>query len=139
MGDPIEGGQDFTGTSVGLSATGQRLILGAPAGLGKASVYDFNGQDWVQVGNDIQITTSRLSGYAVDISADGSRVIVSALGSNQSSLGGFVGVFDFDGQEWQPVFDLVEGEVGAAFGWSVALSAGWRCLCCGCAWGRWSR
>ncbi len=122
MGSPIVGGQDFTGTSVALSADGQRLIVGAPAGMGKASVYDFNGQDWQQVGSDIQITSSRLSGYSVDISGDGSRVIVSALGSNQSSLGGAVGVFDFDGQDWQPVFDLVEGEVGVAFGWSVALS-----------------
>ena len=122
MGSPIVGGQDFTGNSVALSASGQRLIVGSPAGLGKAAIYDFDGQDWQQVGGDIQISSSRLSGYAVDITSDGSRVIVSALGSSQSSLSGAVGVFDFDGQDWQPVFDLVEGEAGAAFGWSVALS-----------------
>ncbi len=123
LGEPIFGGQDLTGYSVALSADGTHLAVGAPLGDGKVSIYEYQGAQWMQLGQNLSIESSASSGADVDISGDGNRVIVGALGSDNPPRPGTVAVYDYDGKDWQPVFDEVKGAVGESFGWSVDLSA----------------
>ena len=72
-----EENQEFLGTAVALSADGNRLAVGASAhdgngvASGRVQIYDWDGIDWVQVGNDIFGESSAdRSGGAIALSAD---------------------------------------------------------------------
>ncbi len=123
MGNPISGDEDLTGFSVALSGNGKRVAVGSPLGSGRVNVYEFDGQDWKRFGSEMTIASSRLSGYSVDMSNDGNRVLIGAPGTNITSTQGAVAVYDYDGADWQPVFDEVKGLVGEAFAWSISLAA----------------
>lgn len=123
MGEPIIGGKVLTGHAVALSGDGMRVAVGSPAGAGKVEVFEYQADGWQQLGGPMSINSSRVSGYSTDISADGNRVIVGAIGSNSSSAPGAVAVFDFDGTSWSSPFQEVTGLLGEVFGWSVSLSA----------------
>ena len=122
LGSPIPGKEDLTGFSVALSGDGERVAIGAPYELGRVSVYQYDGQDWTQLGNEMTLASSQWSGYAVDISADGNRVLIGAPGTLATSTTGAVGIFDFDGEDWQPAFNEVRGLVGENFASSIDLS-----------------
>jgi hypothetical protein len=76
---------DQSGISVSLSGDGSRVAIGAPLNdatgndAGHVRVYGWNGNAWVQVGDDIggEIVGSQ-SGMDVSLSSDGSRVAVGA-------------------------------------------------------------
>lgn len=123
MGEPITGGRVLTGHSVALSGDGMRVAVGSPAGAGKVEVFEYQADGWQLLGGPMSIGSSRVSGYSTDISADGNRVIVGAIGSNSTSAPGAVAIFDFDGTRWSSPFEEVTGLVGEVFGWSVSLSA----------------
>ena len=133
IGDPLygEGRLDRLGISVALSADGLTLAAGAPgnkkdedtfSGMGHVRVYKLFGNDWSQIGQDIDgfLQFGRL-GSSVALSADGSYVVVGAPGIQT----GLVRVFKFQADEgvWEKVGDDLEGEyVNDAFGTSVAVS-----------------
>ncbi|MEZ4914978.1 MAG: FG-GAP repeat protein [Chitinophagales bacterium] len=80
-----EAAGDHSGWSVSLSADGSRLAIGARnndgngADAGQVRVYIWNGSTWVQIGADIDgEATGDWSGYAVALSAAGSRVAIGA-------------------------------------------------------------
>ncbi len=123
MGEPIVGEQDLTGYSVAISGNGMRVVVGSPAGAGKVQVYEYQDDTWQELGNSLSISTSRVSGFSTDITSDGNRVIVGAIGSNTGPAPGAVAVYDFDGTNWSTPFQEVTGLVGEVFGWSVSLSA----------------
>jgi hypothetical protein len=127
---------DITGVAGGgwirvvqVSDNGNRVILGAPSydgvgsDFGRAQVFDWTGSAWSQVGPDINgSAASDDLGYAVDISADGSRIVVSApqgfTGSN-----GYIQVYDWSGSAWVQVgADIVGTVANEEFGYETRIS-----------------
>ena len=87
LGGDIDGeaAQDRSGSSVALSADGTRLAVGAifndgnGDNSGHARVFEYNGADWAQLGEDIDgEDASDQSGASVALSADGTRLAVGA-------------------------------------------------------------
>ena len=87
-----EAADDFSGSSVSLSADGRRVAIGADnndgaagaaADAGHVRIYDWNGTAWDRVGADIDgEAAADLSGSSVSLSADGSRVAIGAPFNN---------------------------------------------------------
>ena len=109
VGDLIVGTEvlDGTGDAVAISGTGNRIVVGSDMEFindtvkaGVVRVYEFNGDQWQQLGQDI---TGELNddevGNSVCMSSDGSRIAVG------SSLG--AKVYDFSGSVWQQVGGLM--------------------------------
>lgn len=119
--------QDQFGTSVALSANGERLAVGAPLhngngdGLGMVRVYDLLAGVWVQVGVDIEGDSMYDNvGYSVSLTADGTRLATGAPGSGA----GGVRVYKEVGGAWNQVGVEIVGEVvGDQCGFAVSLSA----------------
>jgi surface protein len=131
-----EAASDFSGRSVSLSADGSRVAIGAinndatGSDAGHVRVYQYNssGNNWVQLGADIDgEAASDNSGYSVSLSADGSRVAIGATGNDASgSSAGHVRVYEYNssGNNWVQLGADIDGE--ATFdnsGYSVSLSA----------------
>lgn len=112
------------GYSVDLSASGDRVIIGAPGVNvvnGGVFVYQWNGTAWVQQGASFRVGNQ--VGNAVAISADGNRIAYSAPGAAGSSLPGTVNVWDWSGGAWVPAGTLQGEANGNNFGETIALSA----------------
>jgi hypothetical protein len=129
-----EAAGDKAGTSVALSATGTRLVIGAPAhslggtavGAGQARVYSYAAPTWTQVGSDIVgDSAGEALGSAVGISGDGARIIVgSPTDDGGGDDAGTVRVFDEVAGAWESRGSSISGtEVGEEQGSAVALGA----------------
>ena len=109
VGDIIVGTEklDGTGDAVAISGTGDRVIVGSDFEIindtvkaGVARVYELNGNQWQQIGQDITGESNDDEvGNSVCISSDGNRIAVG------SSLG--AKVYDFSGSAWQQVGGLM--------------------------------
>ena len=84
LGGDVDGeaANDQSGWSVALSADGTRLAVGAifnGGNSGHTRVFEYNGTDWAQIGEDIDgEDASDQSGASVALSADGIRLAVGA-------------------------------------------------------------
>ncbi|MEO1627074.1 MAG: hypothetical protein AAFV25_18120, partial [Bacteroidota bacterium] len=87
LGSDIDGeaSRDFSGRSVGMDQSGDRIIIGAPGNdgvgnlAGHARIYEWDGTQWSQVGGDIDSeNASALAGRSSDISGSGFRVVLTA-------------------------------------------------------------
>lgn len=98
LGADIDGNEDDRlGFSVSLSDDGNIVAVGAPhtspGGGGKTFLFQFNGNDWTQVGADLVATSSiDKLGTSVKLSSDGSKLVV---GSSQYSAKGSAQIIDF--------------------------------------------
>lgn len=133
LGENINGAAayDEAGGSVALSADGQRLAIGArkndAAGFdaGQVRVYEWSGDEWVQLGDDINGEAAYdESGYSVAISSDGLRVAIGAPFNDGNDFdSGHVRVFELIDDTWTQLGDDIDGEaVYDESGTSVALS-----------------
>ncbi len=133
VGDTILGDAagDLSGFAVSLSAGGDRVAIGSPSNddggidSGKVRVFDFNGGEWTQVGEDIVGEEAESeSGYAVSLSANGVRVAIGAPLSGQLiPFQGHVGVFELIGDNWERLAEAIVGNGGSASGSAVSMSA----------------
>ncbi|SFB08549.1 Por secretion system C-terminal sorting domain-containing protein [Flavobacterium swingsii] len=132
MGNNIygEANADFSGESVSIAANGLRLAIGATgnddngSSSGQVRVYDYNGTNWVQTGNDINGEgISDFSGY-VSFSGDGTTLAVGARFNNGNGVdSGQVKVYRYNGTNWVRIGNNIYGEAaGDALGSSVSLS-----------------
>ena len=133
LGADIDGEaiSDQSGTCA-LSADGSRVAIGARtndgngAAAGHVRLYDWNGSAWVQLGADIDgEAAGDYSGYAVSLSADGSRVAIGA-GNNDGNgtYAGHVRLYDWNGSAWGQVGADIDGEAAGDYsGFPVSLSA----------------
>ncbi|MCF6807836.1 DUF4347 domain-containing protein, partial [Thiotrichales bacterium 19S9-11] len=122
---------DQSGTSVSLSSDGTRVAIGAiyndgnGSNSGQVRIYDWNGTAWQQVGSDIDgAVAGDAFGWSVDLSSDGSRVIIGA-GSNDEfgSASGEAQVYDFNGTNWVQAGQDINGRTTFDFlGQSVSIS-----------------
>jgi len=100
-----EASGDLFGSSVGISANGDRIAAGAMlnngrgASSGHARIFDWNGTQWEQVGFDIDgEALEDRSGSAIGISEDGLRVGIGADQNRKSCIrSGHVRVYQLQG------------------------------------------
>ena len=118
-------GDDY-GHDTALSADGTRLVVGVPgddtvaSDAGLVRVFDWDGASWNQIGPDLTLgDPDDRFGYAVDITRDGTSVIVGAPGAI-GGLGGSVAVYRIDGSTWTQVGSTIDGIW--EFGSEVAIS-----------------
>ncbi|MEM9687315.1 MAG: FG-GAP repeat protein, partial [Bacteroidota bacterium] len=98
LGADIDGEQvgDRSGTSVSLSGDGSIVAIGAPFNnnangfSGQFRLYEFDGANWAQQGEDVDGEADSDSfGYAVGLSNDGATVVAGAI--SNSEVGDSVG------------------------------------------------
>ena len=87
---PSPGSGDYFGSSLAMDSTGTFLIAGAPYddgdGLdsGKVYAYEWDGEDWVMLGDALTGPSGSQFGTSVAISPDGRFLIVGAPASNKN-------------------------------------------------------
>lgn len=88
-------------------------------------VYSFNGQEWNQMGSDIDGEDQYdMHGWSVSLSSDGKTLAIGAsLDDGNGDLSGHVRVYSFDGEDWSQVGDDIGGISNEYPGYSVSLSA----------------
>jgi surface protein len=127
---------DNSGVSLSLSADGSIVAIGARdndatgSAAGHVRIYEYNssGNNWVQLGADIDgEAASDFSGYSVSLSADGSIVAIGAYGNDATgSNAGHVRVYEYNssGNNWIQLGADINGEAASDnSGTSVSLSA----------------
>ena len=131
-----EGADDWFGSDVAITGDGSRIIVGAVEfdinftwsfGRGYASVFDWDGTGWVQIGETITGDgDGDRFGYTVDINDDGNRIVIGAPNNDAMGVGaGQAKVYDLIDGEWvQAGEDLDDGSGSAStsFGTDVSLS-----------------
>eukprot|EP00534_Pseudo-nitzschia_fraudulenta_P011972 CAMPEP_0201215012 /NCGR_PEP_ID=MMETSP0851-20130426/188718_1 /ASSEMBLY_ACC=CAM_ASM_000631 /TAXON_ID=183588 /ORGANISM="Pseudo-nitzschia fraudulenta, Strain WWA7" /LENGTH=1083 /DNA_ID=CAMNT_0047504413 /DNA_START=206 /DNA_END=3454 /DNA_ORIENTATION=- len=129
-GESIYGKQpgDNSGYSVSLSADGTRVAIGSPhsgCSRGRVSLYEYIRHEWVQVGSDIDgEATGDQSGYAVSMSADGTKIAVGAPYNDGSGTdSGHVSVFaHISGTGWTQLGSDIDGEAeGDQSGYAISM------------------
>lgn len=125
LGADIDGlvANEQSGTSNDLNADGTVLIVGAPRAMdngimtGKARVYEWNGTNWTQRGDDlIGSNQGDVFGEAVSISSDGNTIAVGSPGFlNPSYLSptgptGYTRIFEWNGTSWIQKGTDINGE-----------------------------
>jgi hypothetical protein len=128
-----ENSLDLLGTAVSLSGNGDRVAIGAQRndsnGLdaGHVRVYDWDGEDWLQLGFNIDGETAfDECGVSVSLSADGDKVAVGAHQNDGNGLSstGHVRVFKWNGTGWEQLGADIDGEAESDLsGGSISLSA----------------
>ncbi len=131
VGSDIDGeaDDDRFGYSVSISADAQIVAIGAPYNdnnRGHVRVYTFSGDDWSQLGEDINGENAYdFSGNSVSLSADGSILAVGATSNDDSSReSGHVRVFQFSGTSWDQIGSDIDGEAeNDNSGYSISLNS----------------
>ena len=121
------GTNDKFGWNVSISASGNKIIVGAPedddggSNSGTVKIYELIGSTWTQVGNTIVGQSGNQAGYAVSISADGNRVAVGMRAFSSSK--GRARIFDLVGSTWSQVGSDIIGEANLDFfGASIVMN-----------------
>ncbi|MFK8005400.1 MAG: T9SS type A sorting domain-containing protein [Saprospiraceae bacterium] len=125
LGSAIQGESDGDkyGYSTSINASGNVMIAGAYENsdngyfAGHAQVFEWDGGNWIQRGEDIDGNLEEWSGHEVDIDGSGNRVAVGAIqGVNSAGVSsGIVRVFDWDGTNWNQTGSTIEG-LGSGLG-----------------------
>ena len=135
LGSDIDGeaALDLSGWSVSLDDSGNRVAIGSRFNdgangfnSGHVRVYEFDGGDWIQLGEDIDGDfVQDQSGQSVSMSADGNRLAVGAyLNDGNGVNSGHVKIYEFDDNSWQQLGEDIDGETFSdQSGWSVSLNA----------------
>ncbi len=113
-----EGIGDQSGTSIYLSADGNRIAIGAenntgPNGqAGHARIFSFLHGNWVQMGGDIDGEVPRDDfGYSIALSAEGDRVAVGTPNHDGNGTNsGYLKVFQWYGMAWKQLGKEIEGD-----------------------------
>ncbi|TNF66426.1 MAG: hypothetical protein EP298_09780 [Gammaproteobacteria bacterium] len=134
LGADIDGeaALDDSGRSVSLSSDGTRLAIGAElndgngAQSGHTRVYEWDGSSWNQLGSDIDgAAAGDQSGFSVDLSADGDRLVIGSWQSSANGLNsGQTSIFEWNGTAWVQLGSAIDGEaIGDSAGSSVTISS----------------
>ncbi len=134
IGDDIDGedGSGYSGSSVSLSADGNKLAIGASSNdgngwdSGHVRIFQNSSDVWTQIGNDIngEASFDHLGG-SVSLSANGSIVAIGASGNDvNGDFTGHVRVYQNNSGNWAQVGNDIDGEAAWDHsGGSVSLSS----------------
>ncbi len=142
IGDAINGeaAGDRSGISVNLSSSGTIIAIGARENndnginSGHARVYENQGGNWIQIGQDIDGENANdLSGTSIDLSSDGNIIAIGAIGNEDNGVNsGHVRVYGNQEGNWIQIGQDIDGEnPGDFFGISVSLSSNGTILAIG--------
>jgi len=110
------------GWSVSLSASGNRVVVGAYSAEGYVTVYEELFGSWNQVGDTIRgVAYGDHLGNAVSISDDGKFIAVGASGGG-SGGNGLVRIYEEVNGSWNPFGVDIDGNPGSLTGTSVSFS-----------------
>jgi len=119
------------GYAVDLSSNGNTIVIGAPIGSAPeyASVYQYNGTSWTQVGQDITSSGTNYFGNDVKISSSGNII---AIGAPYQNNRGGTSVYEYNGSSWIQLGSTLQGEASFDhFGADISLSASGHILAVG--------
>jgi hypothetical protein len=132
VGSDIDGESagDHFGTSVSLSAHGDRLAVGGPRhdgagdGAGHVRVFRWTGMAWIQMGDEIRGEASGDSfGESLSLSSDGNRLAVGAiLNDGGGTDSGHARVYQWTGSTWEQMGADIDGEGRDEWAGYVSLS-----------------
>ena len=134
MGVDIDGeaAGDGSGHSISLSADGFRVAIGAfsndgnGSGSGHVRVYQYGGDVWIQVGEDIDgEAEDDYSGSSVSLSSDGSIVAIGANFNDGNGINsGHVRVYKYMSDAWIQMGEDIDGEATTDLsGYAVSLNS----------------
>lgn len=122
-----EAGDDRFGRAVSISDNGLRVAISAEGNdnvgidYGQVKVFDFEGQNWNQIGNDIYgNVASGKFGVSISLSGDGCTLAASTISGSDPETGN-VRIFKFDGINWNQAGEKLTGDPNS-FGWALSLS-----------------
>ena len=133
----------FGPRSTSLSADGTKLaigVIGPDSNRGSVSVYQYSGNTWTQIGQDIDGEESLdQSGSSITLSADGTILAIGAAyndGNDGERLDeGHVRVYQYSNNSWAQIGDDIDGENADDYsGESISLSADGTILAIGAAY-----
>ena len=137
LGQDINGeaSGDNSGNQVSLSGSGNIVAIGAPGNDGNTGnpvdnrghvrVYEYQGGNWVQLGNDIDGEAAGDGfGWSVSLNDDATIVAIGAqYNGGNGNFSGHVRVYQWDGVSWNQLGQDIDGEAAADYsGWSVSLN-----------------
>jgi hypothetical protein len=134
LGSDIDGEatDDYSGVSVSMNSAGDRVAIGAPkndgngADSGHVRVYEYNGTNWVKLGQDIDgEAAGDSSGISVSMNSAGNRVAIGAIGNDGNGIdSGHVRVYEYNGTNWVQLGQDINGEAaGDISGYSVSINS----------------
>jgi hypothetical protein len=119
-----------SGYSCGISANGNRIIIGEPNffasyGGGNARVYDWNGSSWSTTDFGAPSGySSRFTGETVAISDDGNTVLICDYnGTGAHTDSGWFYVARYNGSSWSVPYKVSGGSQNAYFGYEGDMSS----------------
>lgn len=124
MGSHIEGASSSVfGQRVAISSDGTRIVMSGASATGNGSVnnglvqvYEFNGIDWFQLGQDIWgEALADFLGTNISMNATGNRIAMSApmhSGASANNVGR-VYMYELEGNTWVPLGQVLEGTIEA--------------------------
>jgi hypothetical protein len=131
-------GTGGAGSSVSISADGLTVAIGAPNAYinggqdtGQTRVYKYISSAWTQLGQDlIGEAASNRSGFSLELSADGTIVVIGAHyndGTNPNGtiryMSGHARIYKYANSTWTQLGQDIDGEnYYDMSGWSVAIS-----------------
>jgi hypothetical protein len=126
-----EAASDFSGISVSLNSSGDRVAIGANgndgngADSGHTRIFKWDGIAWIQLGVDIDGEASLdESGISVSLNSSGDRVAIGAHRNNGNGFeSGHTRIFEWDGAVWIQLGTDIDGEAASDLsGYSVSLN-----------------
>ena len=128
-----EAAGDSSGCAVSLNASGDRVAIGAYLNdgngihAGHVRIYEWDGTNWIQLGQDIDGEAAYdRSGCAVSMNSVGDRVAVGAYYNSSGSkiAAGHVRVYQWNGSSWVQQGQDIDGEATSdQSGVSVSMNA----------------
>ena len=110
-----EAQNDYFGWSVSMNSDGNRIAVGYYGGgsgdTGTTKIYEWNGNEWVQIGQNITgLTTSDSSGWFVQLNSDGSRIVIAEKEATTTAPNtGKVRIFEYNGSTWVQMGETING------------------------------
>lgn len=121
---------DLCGLSAAFSENGNKLAIGSPTPNGppkpgSVRVFEWDGMDWVQVGNKLVGSTNDDFGWDVSIASDGLTLAIGAPNNYDNGfVSGQVQVYKLINNSWTQLGSNINGEAASDdFGYSLSLSA----------------
>lgn len=135
LGLDIDGENSFdsSGESISLNSTGTILAVGSvfndgnnTTNSGHVRVYEFNSNNWIQIGNDIDgENQDDQFGRSVSLSDDGTILAIGATGNDSNgNNSGQVKVYEYNNGNWTQLGNNINGEAESdTFGNQVSLNS----------------
>lgn len=123
--------RDELGTNVKLSTDGNRLAVSAPFNDGNGNwsghvrVYEWQENNWVQMGEDIDGEDEfDRSGWSLDMGDNGNRIIIGALNNGDNGTqAGHARIYEWQENKWTQIGTDIDGDKSQdLLGYSVAIA-----------------